>query len=80
MTSAIVNLGGNVYAMGSKGGNDWTIGLQDPFKRGHPIAAVKLQNKSVVTSGIYERFLKRKTERSIITYWIPKQAIPSITG
>lgn len=59
VTSAIINLGGNVYAMGSKGGNDWTIGLQDPFKRRNtPIAAVKLQNKSVVTSGIYERYFK----------------------
>ncbi len=59
VSSAIVNLGGNVYAMGSKGGNDWTVGLQDPFKRREtPIAAVKLKNKSVVTSGIYERFFK----------------------
>ncbi|MGI6151341.1 MAG: FAD:protein FMN transferase [Christensenellales bacterium] len=59
VTSAIVNLGGNVYAMGNKGGNDWTIGLQDPFKRRNtPISAVKLQNKSIVTSGIYERYFK----------------------
>lgn len=59
VTSAIVNLGGNVYAMGSKGGNEWTIGLQDPFKRRDiSISAVKLKNKSVVTSGIYERFFK----------------------
>jgi len=56
VTSAIINLGGNVYAMGSKGGSNWTIGLQDPFKRRNtPISAVQLQNKSVVTSGIYER-------------------------
>ncbi|MGI6192814.1 MAG: FAD:protein FMN transferase [Christensenellales bacterium] len=56
VTSAIINLGGNVYAMGSKGGENWTIGLQDPFKRRNtPISAVKLQNKSIVTSGVYER-------------------------
>ena len=57
VSSAIINLGGNVYAMGSKGGKDWTVGLQDPFGRHQsPVAAVQLQNKSVVTSGIYERY------------------------
>jgi len=56
VTNAIVNLGGNVVAMGSKGGSGWTIGLQDPEKqRNSPIAAVRIKNKSVVTSGIYER-------------------------
>lgn len=57
VSSAIINLGGNVVAMGSKGGSDWTVGLQDPFGRAQsPVAAVQLQNKSVVTSGIYERY------------------------
>ena len=59
VTSAIINLGGNTFALGSKGGNDWSVGLQDPFGRVQtPIAAVFLQNKSVVTSGIYERYFE----------------------
>lgn len=57
VTSAIINLGGNTYALGGKeGGKDWSVGLQDPFGRVQTsIAAVFVKNKSVVTSGIYER-------------------------
>ncbi|MGG6311538.1 FAD:protein FMN transferase [Paenibacillus macerans] len=56
--SAIIDLGGNVYAMGQKpNGNDWTIGIQDPDQeRGNPIGSIKVNDKTVVTSGIYERF------------------------
>jgi len=60
VTSAIINLGGNTYALGAKeGGSDWSVGVQDPFGRVQtPIAAVYVQNKSVVTSGIYERYFE----------------------
>ncbi|WMT43262.1 FAD:protein FMN transferase [Paenibacillus sp. D2_2] len=56
--SAIIDLGGNIYAMGQKpGGKDWTIGIQDPDqKRGIPIGNVPINDKTVVTSGIYERY------------------------
>jgi FAD:protein FMN transferase len=58
--SAIIDLGGNILAMGSKpGGADWTIGIQDPnpeIERGNSIGAVKVVNKTVVSSGVYERF------------------------
>lgn len=56
--SAIIDLGGNVYAMGKKpNGNLWTIGIQDPDQeRGNPIGNIKVEDKTVVTSGIYERF------------------------
>lgn len=55
---AIINLGGNVFAMGSKpDGSGWKIGVQNPFdeKRGSHIGIVNIKNKSVVSSGIYER-------------------------
>lgn len=59
VTSAIINLGGNVYALGSKSGSSWSVGIQDPFGRSQsPVAAVKVENKSVVTSGIYERYFQ----------------------
>lgn len=57
--SAIIDLGGNIYALGVKpGGSDWKIGVQSPFKeRGNEIIGnLYVQNKSVVTSGIYERY------------------------
>ncbi|OON98873.1 MAG: hypothetical protein ATN35_03010 [Epulopiscium sp. Nele67-Bin004] len=51
---ALIDIGGNVYVIGSS-----KVGLQHPFQdRGIPFAALNLTNKSVVTSGIYERFLE----------------------
>ena len=59
--TALINLGGNVVVMGPNAKHadgDWRIGLQDPVKpRGQFKLVLKLQNKSVVTSGIYERQL-----------------------
>ena len=56
----IINLGGNVYAYGEKpDGSAWRIGVQNPFSnRGEYIGIVEIKNKSVVTSGIYERYFE----------------------
>lgn len=56
--SAIIDLGGNVFALGLKpGGKPWTVGIQDPDQeRGIPIGTIQVENKTIVTSGIYERF------------------------
>ncbi|CAM4053250.1 FAD:protein FMN transferase [Cohnella lubricantis] len=55
---AIIDLGGNVLALGSRpDGSDWRIGIQDPGEeRGNPLGVLELSDKTVVTSGIYERF------------------------
>lgn len=57
VTSAIINLGGNVLCMGShpdKG--PFQIGLQKPFaERSETFATVSVSNMSVVASGVYER-------------------------
>ena len=56
--SAIIDLGGNIYALGSKNSdNNWKVGIQDSF-RGKVIGAVEVFDKTVVTSGIYERFIE----------------------
>lgn len=56
--SAIVDLGGNIFAVGPKpGGKDWIIGVQDPDEtRGNQIGKMTVQNKTIVTSGVYERY------------------------
>ncbi len=56
--SAIIDLGGNVFAMGNKpGGREWNVGIQHPDqKRGIDIGTLKVTDKSMVTAGIYERF------------------------
>lgn len=62
---ALINLGGNVYAVGSKtDGSDWRIGIQDPLdSKGNYVGIVNVKDKSVVTSGNYERFFEANGKR-----------------
>ena len=59
--SAIINLGGNVYAYGEKANGDaFKIGVQNPFSpRGAYLGILSVKDKTVVTSGIYERFFEQ---------------------
>jgi thiamine biosynthesis lipoprotein len=53
ITNAIINFGGTIIAMG----DEKQIGIQNPdAKTGTYIGTVIIQNKAVVTSGLYERF------------------------
>lgn len=56
--NAIIDLGGNILAIGSKpDGTPFRFGIQKPFDtQGTPIAALSVSDKSLVTSGVYERF------------------------
>ncbi len=58
---AIINLGGNVVAMDTKtDGSKYNIGIQKPFdEAGEPITSVKVANKSVVTTGTYQRYFEK---------------------
>ena len=54
--SGLIDLGGNVIAFGNR---DYTIGLQTPFApAGSYEKTVKIRNKSVVTSGTYQRYFE----------------------
>lgn len=53
--SALINLGGNVLAIGGKNGGDFSIGIRDPAGDESLAATVRVRNRSVVTSGSYER-------------------------
>ena len=55
--SALINLGGNTYALGTKpDGSPWHVGLQDPHAaRGTAFSTAPVTDKSVVASGINER-------------------------
>lgn len=58
VTSAIINLGGNVCTIGNKpDGNAYTIGIQEPFApAGTTIDTFTLSDSCAVTSGTYERY------------------------
>ncbi len=57
---AFVNLGGNVLVIGDKvDGSPWKIGIQDPREgRGNVMAVVDAVDKTIVTSGNYERYFE----------------------
>lgn len=59
--SAIIDLGGNIFAHGKKvNGDDWRIGIQNPYSdRGDIVGTITVKNKSIVTSGIYERYIEK---------------------
>lgn len=62
VSSGIINLGGNVLCIGKKeNGENFKIGIQKPFsERGEILGVLEICDKSVVSSGIYERFFKKE--------------------
>jgi thiamine biosynthesis lipoprotein len=62
---AVIDLGGNIYAHGSKGKNQkWLIGIQNPQSpRGEYLTIEEAADTSLVTSGVYERFFEENGVR-----------------
>jgi thiamine biosynthesis lipoprotein len=62
---AIIDLGGNILAYGEKkGGAPWRVGIQNPIDgRGAYFGIVEVRNKTLVTSGVYERFFEQDGKR-----------------
>ena len=58
---ALINLGGNVLAIGGKpDGSAFNIGIQTPFdENGEPITAIQITDQTVVPSGNYQRFFEK---------------------
>lgn len=57
ITSAFINIGGNVSALGNRpDGSPWRVGIRHPRQEGCLLGTVEVNNLSVVTSGDYERF------------------------
>lgn len=57
--NALINLGGNVQTLGAGGEGAWAIGLKKPFSDSDAlIGVINVNGKSVVTSGIYERYFE----------------------
>lgn len=59
--SATINLGGNVLCIGNKpDGTPFRIGIQKPFAdRSETVATIDITDRSVVSSGIYERSFEK---------------------
>lgn len=57
--AAIIDLGGNIYALGEKeDGSPWNIGITNPFEPATSFVGIlQVIDKSIVTSGDYERYI-----------------------
>ena len=59
VTSALMSLGGNVRAIGSKpDGESWSVAVTDPDDNSRSIGTLKISDKAVVTSGGYHRYFE----------------------
>lgn len=59
VSSAIISLGGNIVTIGTKpGGKAFHIGVKKPFSTDNEaVCELSVWDRSVVTSGVYERYL-----------------------
>ena len=54
VSEGIIDLGGNIVVFGER---DYNVGIKKPFTENEIAATLKLRNKTVVTSGTYERYI-----------------------
>ena len=58
--SALINLGGNIQAVGSRpDGSDWRIGIRAPWGEDN-LGVLEISDAAVVTSGGYENYFEDK--------------------
>ncbi len=70
ITSALVNFGGDIYALGTKpDGSKFKVGIKDPNDRSKYAQEVELENQALTTSASYERSytIEEKTFSHIIS-------------
>ena len=61
--NALINIGGNVMALGGKGDQPWRIGIQHP-RAPAPLATLPLYDgEAIGTSGDYQRYFELDGER-----------------
>ncbi len=81
ISSAIINLGGNVQTFGSKpDGSAWSIGITDPFSPDSLIGTVSVTDKAVITSGNYERYFTAEEGKRYWHILDPADGCPADNG
>jgi thiamine biosynthesis lipoprotein len=61
--NALINIGGNVMALGNREGRAWRVGIQHPRQPG-PLATVQLADgEAIGTSGDYQRYFEVDGQR-----------------
>jgi len=79
--SGAVNLGGNVYVSGmNPDGELWKVGIRNPFSSDENIGILSVSDKSVITSGNYERFFTGSDGKNYCHIIDPATGYPADNG
>jgi len=62
VNSALIDTGGDIYALGKKGSKLWKVGIKDPRGEG-TLGYVEVEDLAVMGSGDYERFFIKDGKR-----------------
>ena len=62
ISSAIIQAGGDVYALGEKNSKPWNVGIRDPRGKGL-LGYLQVKDTAVMGSGDYERYYVREGKR-----------------
>lgn len=59
MHHGLIDLGGDIRVVGPHpDGSPWRVGIQDPWRKGVPVATVEMMRGGLATSGDYERCIE----------------------
>ncbi len=80
-TSALVNLGGNVQTLGTKpDGSEWSVGIANPFSPNELLGILQIHDRSVITSGGYQRYFTDDDGNVYIHILDPATGYPADSG
>lgn len=80
ITSALLDLGGNIQTIGEKpDGSDWQIGLKSPENDGS-LGVLSISDRAVVTSGNYERYFIGEDGKAYGHIINPETGYPAESG
>lgn len=81
VTSAFTNIGGNVAVLGGKeDGSPWRVGIKHPRRDKELIGVISIRDKSVVTSGDYERYFIAADGKRYHHILDPRTGAPAESG
>lgn len=64
VSSAVISLGGNVSVTGKRpDGTKWRIAVQDPINSEGYVGILNVEDTSVITSGVYQRFFEQNGKK-----------------
>lgn len=61
--NALINIGGNILALGQRGNRPWTVGIQHPRHSGAMATLAMRDGEAIGTSGDYQRFFELDGKR-----------------